>query len=329
MLLKSADDKSKRVALLEQLQQSQLLDAFQRKWLREDLMRLKRGMQGERESAHYLDQYFKDSKNNVVMHDLRFVVDGDVAQIDHLIVNRVAGIFLLETKNYACNLVINDHGEFTAEYDNARFGIASPIEQSHRHERVLIKLLEQLDIVGRTQKQPDFHHVVLLHPKATIERPPSKAFDTANVIKADQFPSWHKKFADTIGVGSVLKAALNMRSSDTIKAWGEKLMRQHRQEDFLTLPDFMRPREAARVASPQAKPPQRVDGAKSEIHVSGTNQLSPTPVCKPTEEPPARKLICAHCGVKISFAEGKFCWNNEKRFGGLQYCRDHQATESR
>jgi hypothetical protein len=31
---------------------------------------------------------------------------------------------------------------------------------------------------------------------------------------------------------------------------------------------------------------------------------------------PTRRLICAQCNVKISFAEGKFCRNNEKRFGG-------------
>lgn len=46
MLLKSADEKSKRVALLEELQQSQLLDAFQKKWLREELMRFTKGIQG-------------------------------------------------------------------------------------------------------------------------------------------------------------------------------------------------------------------------------------------------------------------------------------------
>ena len=59
-------------------------------------------------------------------------------------------------------------GEFTAEYENARFGIPSPIEQSLRHEKVLRILLERLGIVGRTQRHPDSHHVVMLHPKATI-----------------------------------------------------------------------------------------------------------------------------------------------------------------
>lgn len=329
MLLKSADDKSKRVALLEELQRSQLLDAHQKKWLREEQMRFTKGLQGERESAHYLDHYFKDGENNVVLHDLRFVIDGEVTQIDHLILNRAGHVYLLETKNYACNLIINDHGEFTADYGNARFGVPSPMEQSRRHERVLAKLLERLDIVGRTQKLPEFHHVVMLHPKATITRPPANVLDTSDVIKADQFPTWHQSFVSKIGVGGVFKAALNMRSLDTVKEWGEKLMRQHRPEDLLALPDFMRPREPAKVTSPPAKPPQRVETREIPTLTSGYVQpLSPA-VGKPTEEPPAKKLICAHCGVKISFAEGKFCWNNEKRFGGLQYCREHQNTGGR
>lgn len=78
MLLKSADDKSKRRELLEELQRSEYVDSTQRKWLREELMRLNKGIQGERESAHYLDQYFKDGVNHVFLHDLRFVVDGEV-----------------------------------------------------------------------------------------------------------------------------------------------------------------------------------------------------------------------------------------------------------
>jgi len=135
MLIKSADDKIKRLMLLEDLQRSHLLDMSQKKWLREELMRVKKGIQGERDSAHYLDSYFKGSENHAVLHDLRFIVEGDVAQIDHLVISRGGGIYLIETKNYAGNLVINDHGEFTVEYDDIRFGIASPIEQSHRHER--------------------------------------------------------------------------------------------------------------------------------------------------------------------------------------------------
>lgn len=324
MLLKSADDKSRRVALLEEIQRSQLVGKDQIKWLREELMRLKKGIQGERDSAHYLDNYFKDGETHVVLHDLRFVVDGEVTQIDHLIFNRASKIYLLETKNYACNLVINEQGEFTAEYDNQRFGIPSPIEQSHRHERVLCKLLERLEIVGRTQKLPDFHHVVLFHPKAIIERPPAKVFDTSNVIKADQFPAWHKQFVASLGVGTVLRSAFNMRGLDTVIAWGEKLMRQHRPVDLLALPEFMRPRQPHRVSSVTATPiaasTARVTPIKNpQIVVPALTTANPG-----TDET-AKRLICAHCDAKISFAVGKFCWSNAARFGGLEYCREHQA----
>lgn len=320
MALKSADDKSKRLVLLEELQRSPALDLSQKKWLREELMRTKKGIQGERESAHYLDHYFKDAENHVLLHDLRFVIDGEVTQIDHLIFNRAGSIYLLETKNYACNLVINERGEFTAEYENARFGIPSPIEQSLRHEKVLRKLLERLDIVGRTQKHPDFHHVVMLHPKATIERPPAKSFDTGNVIKADQFPTWHKSFVDKIGIGTLFKSALNMRSLETTREWGEKLKRQHRPADLLELPDFMRPRILAKAVMPAPAPPFI---APTPILVQALAPSPPAVAGLPAE--PAKRLVCARCAVKISFPEGKFCWNNAQRFGGLAYCREHQA----
>lgn len=306
MILKPADDKGRRLKLLEDLQQSAVLDFAQKKWLRTELMRLRKGIQGERDSAHYLDSYFKTSENHVVLHDLRFVLDGEVAQIDHLVINRGLGMYLVETKNYAGNLVINDHGEFTVEYDDVQFGIESPIEQSHRHGRILMRLLETLEIVGRTQKQPELFHVVMLHPKARIQRPIPKAFDTSNVIKADQFPSWHGQFVESKGVGTILKAALNMRSLDTIREWGEKLKRQHRPADLMAMPDFMRPNAvaAAQVAVSSTATPAKADDKTLE---------------------PTRRLICAHCGTKISFAEGKFCWNNPTRFNGMQYCREHQG----
>ena len=303
MLIKSADDKSKRLALLEDLQNSSLLDAGQKEWLRIELRNVKAGMKGEQAAAFYLDGHYKDGQNNVLLHDLRFQVDGEVAQIDHLVINRTGYMVLIETKNYSGDVEVNAHGEFTVRYGKERYGIPSPYEQSRRHARILGKLLERLEISTRTDKLPEFHNVVMMHPKAIIERPDPKAFDTSYLIKADQFPAWHEKLVDGIGTGGIFKALFNVRSPDTIKEWGEKLKRQHRPQDLLDLPPFMQPKPAA-----------------------------PVPVAQPRSEPPpvadaslAKKLICAHCRAKISYPEGKFCWNNTKRFGGLQYCREHQG----
>jgi len=319
MLLKSADDKSKRIRLLEVLQQSPLLDSAQRDWLQKELDRLRKGIQGERAAAHYLDNYLASSQLSVLMHDLRFEVDGEVAQIDHLLLTRGAGIMLFETKNFSGNLRINQHGEFSVNYGAREYGIPSPLEQSRRHANVLKKLLVRLEIAPRLGNQMEFHHIVLVDPKATITRPPAKAFDTSMVIKADLFPEWHKRFVDAeVGVLDVMKGLANVRSADTVKEWGKKLLSHHRPLDLLTLPAFMSPSVStteSRVmeagAMPTAEPQTVANPPKADAASTST-------------EPPAKKLICAHCGAKISFPEGKFCWNNPKRFGGLQYCREHQ-----
>lgn len=323
MLLKSADDKSKRLALLEDLQKSPLLDMKQKKWLREELGRFRKGIEGEKESAYYLDQYFRHSETHVVLHDLRFVVEGDVAQIDHLIIARGSRIYMIETKNYAGSLTINDHGEFTAEYDDDRFGIPSPIEQSRRHERTLKRLLSTLGIANRTGAGPECFHVVMLHPKAIIRRPPAKAFDTSNVIKADQFPTWLGQFVDkSVGFTDALKMVVNLRALDTIKEWGEMLMRQHRPANQLDLPEFMQPRVRA---SGSAGTAQQFSAPVTSIGKASPRLADAPQGAAEGAQSLARKLICAHCRSKITFPEGRFCWNNEKRFGGLQYCREHQA----
>ena len=320
MPLKAADDKSKRVKLLEDLQRVPSLCFSQKDWLRIELSNLKKGIAGERDAAYYIDHYFDKGGNHVVLHDLRFVIDDEVTQIDHLVIARGGNLYLMETKNYACNLIINERGEFTAEYERNRFGIASPIEQSLRHGRGLRKLLERLDIGGRVQKQLDIHHVVMLHPKAIIERPPVKSFDTRNIIKADQFPSWHQSFVEKIGFGTVLMTGLNMRSLETTRQWGEKLMREHRPADLLALPDFMQPKAPVKFAPPAAAPAPVI--APRPVQAPAP---APRPVQHAAEEAPAKRLICAHCGVKLPFVVGQFCWDRPQRFGGLAYCREHQA----
>ena len=100
MPLKAADDKSKRVKLLEDLQRVPSLSFSQKDWLRNELSNLKKGIAGERDAAYYIDHYFDKGGNHVVLHDLRFVMDGEVTQIDHLVMARGGNIYLLETKNF-------------------------------------------------------------------------------------------------------------------------------------------------------------------------------------------------------------------------------------
>ena len=319
MLIKAADDKSKRLALLDDLQKSSLLDHRQREWLRNESHCCRRGIAGERDAAHYLDNYLKDDPDRMLLHDLRFKVDGDVIQIDHMVMTRGLYVYLLETKNFNGNLRINAHGEFSVEYAGERvYGIPSPLEQSRRHEGPLRKLFDLLEIRGRNGAPATIEHCVLVSPSSIIHRPPAKAFDTTNVIKADQFRAWHEKFQDTAGASRLVSSLLNMRSASTIEELARKLTRQHRPADPLSLPDFMQPREAPAR--------RRLDEGRHDAVAAPPAPAAPAAQIEPDANAVKRKLICATCATKISFAEGKFCWKNERRFGGLQYCRTHQAA---
>lgn len=313
MLFKKADDKLKRLQLLDELQASPVVDARQRAWLKEEYWRVRQGMEGERDAAFHMDSLLRDGPNTAVLHDLRLVLDDEVAQIDHLVFNRLMDFILVETKCYSGDVDINELGEFTVSYPSGRrHGVPSPLAQSERHARVLGKLLERLGITGRLGTQPRFHHVVMFHPKAVIRRPAASKFETRNVIKADQFAQWRERWLDEPSGLSALTGMLNLRGQDTLKEWAEMLMRQHRPADQLALPDFMQPRRPAAIRVPLT-PPQRTEASSQRV-------------LDQANEPPARRLLCATCGIKISFAEGKFCWNNGQRFGGLQYCRAHQAA---
>lgn len=313
MLIKSADDKAKRLRLLEDLQNSPRLDARQKDWLAKELRNTRVGIQGETSAAHYLNNHLSASKNWMLIHDLRVTVDNETAQIDHLMVGRL-GFILIETKTFGGDISVNEHGEFAVQYPGERiYDIPSPFEQSRRHENVLQKLLERLEIRPRTGRRHRMEHVVLVDPKRAIRRPDPKKLDTSWLVKADQFPQWHEKWADkSVGVIDTFATLAEIRASDTVKEWAEKIVRQHRPSRLLDLPEFMQPR--AEQVQPVSAQPSKV-----------TSEASPGAAAPMAEK---RKLACASCGVKISFPEGKFCWNQEQRFGGYQYCREHQASFS-
>ena len=93
------------------------------------------------------------------------------------------------------------------------------------------------------------------------------------------------------------------------------MLRRHRAADLLSLPDFLAPK------APVESPPPKIAAVQEPTPSWATS----APATRAATNAAPRTLICAHCGAKISYPEGKFCWNNEKRFGGLQYCRDHQG----
>jgi hypothetical protein len=181
------DSKQEELAELTALLKS-TLTSYQRLLIDRELKAIKSGVSGEKDSAYYIDFYFKNSKNWAVIHDLRLEHNDQVAQIDHLLINRLFDIYVLESKNFSYKLKITPEGEFETYYGKEYFGIPSPIEQNKRHIYFLDLFLKQHDILPKRMGisiRPRFKSLILVSPKSIISRPPKKKFDTSSVIKAD------------------------------------------------------------------------------------------------------------------------------------------------
>ncbi len=187
MIIKKMDSKQIEILELENLLKSKLTP-YQRFAIEKELRAVRSGVSGEKDSAYYIDFYFADSKNWAVIHDLRLEHRGQVAQIDHLLINRFFDMYVLESKNFSHKLRITPEGEFQAEYRKGWIGIPSPIEQNKRHIHLLDLFLKQHDIlpkrVGITIR-PRFKNLILVSPKSVIRRPLKRKFDTGSIIKAD------------------------------------------------------------------------------------------------------------------------------------------------
>jgi hypothetical protein len=95
---------------------------------------LRAGIKGEQESAYFLGFHFKDTKNSVLIHDLRLEHNGRVAQIDHLLLTRMLDFWILETKHFSSGLKIDEHDQFLRwnSWQKCYEGMPSPLEQAER-----------------------------------------------------------------------------------------------------------------------------------------------------------------------------------------------------
>lgn len=187
MIIKRMDSKHEEIGKLEILLKGKLTP-YQRFLIERELKSMRSGVHGEEDSAYYIDFYFGDSKNWVVIHDIRLEHKGQVAQIDHLLMNRFFDMYVLETKNYSYKLKISPEGEFQVYYGKEYMGIPSPIEQNKRHIHLLDLFLKSHNILPKRMGisiRPRFKNIILVSPKCLIIRPPENKFDTSPVIKAD------------------------------------------------------------------------------------------------------------------------------------------------
>ncbi|WP_243375477.1 nuclease-related domain-containing protein [Geotalea sp. SG265] len=307
MILKARDGRDEDIQELNRLLTLDL-SGKQRFLVERELKCLKSGNSGESSSAYYLDFGFKNSKNWVVIHDLRIEHRGLVAQIDHLLINRFLEVYVLESKNYFYGVKITDGGEFLAYNGKTYQGVESPIEQNKRHINLLQQSILDRNLSPTRLGVPipiSFKNHVLVAPNARVDRPPSAKFDSSPVIKADAFATFIEKDADSRSVVSVFASAAKVIGTDTLEEFGQKLIRLHRPGKF----DYI-----AKFGVSETKP---APITKESVEAGTTS----------TEGKSAQvrgEKTCIKCGIAVDKKVVFFCNINKSRFKEQILCRDCQ-----
>jgi hypothetical protein len=260
--IKAADDKQPQIDELTTLAARPDVDAATRRQIETEIRKVRAGAAGERDAAYEIEFHFGAEPNRVTIHDLRLEVDGRVAQIDHLIIDRVLTIWVCESKHFSEGVAVDDFGEWTGFYQRRPYGTGSPIEQNRKHIAVLTdvfakRLVEPVKRVGFTIN-PELRSLILVSKDARITRPKTKAGRARvegleTVIKVDQLMQVINAASEARG----LKAAPRLVGRDTIERLAGRLVALHKPASVdwpVRFGAAAKPTPVATVASSPATP---------------------------------------------------------------------------
>lgn len=307
MLIKSADDRSSDLATLRSLIARPDVSNDTKKKIEQEMRNIQSGSKGERDAAYEIDFHFGPSKNWAVIHDIRLVHEGRIAQIDHLLINRLLEVWVGESKRFAEGISISDQGECLTFWNGKAQGIASPYEQNKKHIVVLKALCDSgvIDLPRRIgfALKPDFKSLIIASKNARVSRPKSNGWWTEGIVKADQVQTQIKKsFDDNTSTLALAKVV----GSETLESFARSLVALHHPISFDWRGKFGIALEPARFQPP----------SPAEAQVTEAQKVA---VAEPDKKPKS-KLVCHTCAEPVPYNVAKFCWFNKPRFGGNIYC---------
>ncbi len=308
MLIKERDNHDSDVESLRNLLDCQI-SAKQRFLIEREIKCVSSGARGEDSSAYYIDFRSRDSKNTAVIHDLRLEHRGFVAQIDHLLINRLLDIYVIESKNYYYGVKITPEGEFLVWNGKTYVAIESPIEQNKRHVDLLRRVIEQPGFLPTrlgVSIPPSFFSYVMVAPNSRVDRPAHGKFDTSMVIKADGLDAVIEKRIDKASPVDVFSSLAKVVSQETLETFARTLVRLHRPSYIDYAAKF-----GVTVATPSASIPQSPVAIATNIGNGGVTKRGP---------------ICEACGGAVDTKVVYYCRINKEKFGGRILCRSCQQT---
>jgi hypothetical protein len=323
MLIKPADDRTPDLQALQALAARPDVQSDVRSRIEQGIRNIQSGIRGEQEAAYEIEFHYGQSRNWVSIHDLRLECAGRVAQIDHLLINRVLEVYVCESKRFAEGVAINEQGEFTAFHNKRAYGVPSPLEQNRRHIAVLESVFKSGQVpppkrLGLTIK-PSMISLVLVSKSARITRPKARIDGIDSILKNDQLKA---RISKDIDADNNPLGFAKLVGSDTLEAFARALASEHRPIRIDWAAKFGLPTQ-----SPASRPPQRA-ATFTQIGAGTSTGRRPTdPDAEPRGASSAEKqpkLVCAACGAAVSYSVAKFCRFNNPRFGGSVYCMDCQ-----
>lgn len=99
------------------------------------------GKRHESDVDFHLHRGLANEKNVYLFKDLKFVLGGEVAQIDHLILHKY-GFILIESKSVYGEVAVNSNQEWSRSFKGKWYGIPSPIAQAEAQAEILKRVLQ-------------------------------------------------------------------------------------------------------------------------------------------------------------------------------------------
>ncbi len=311
MILKPREDRNASIATLERLMAHPAATRHDIVHLREQIDAIIKGDLSEGKAAIEMETHWGHSPNHIIIHDLRIEHDGLVAQIDHLLINRLLDVWVLESKRLANGIKVQDNGECLTFIGRFPKAIDSPIEQNRRHVKMLDRLFASGAIplpkrMGFTLK-PKLRNLVLI-AEGRITRPKAPVTGIESLIRTDQLFAHIQRINDS---GNVLDIA-KLIGQDTLMALGKAMVDMHRPIEF----DWER---RFRLSAPPMPP---APAAPKVVQLHPAAPSTPAPATT-GPRPPAGQ--CGDCQAPVSSGVKTYCRKNPEQLNGRILCMNCQS----
>jgi hypothetical protein len=232
VVLKKVDSKWDLIGMLKTLSTHPKLYPSKREEVKRSIENLVKGWRNEREASYYIDTYYKDSEDVIVLHDLRLVTPTESVQIDHLLLFK-SKIVILESKYFSTTLHYDrKNREF---YLKGKKGtpipIPDPVKQAERQKVKLERILKGKGLDRLFPPAIDYYVIVSPKVKFSGKMP-------ERVLKGDQFRDrWEGEGKSLSFFEALGKFFTEVEvSPGQLKKGGERLVslhRPHRLEFYL------------------------------------------------------------------------------------------------